>query len=75
MQWEFRRKTKRKQTDDSGGNQGGMRRPSYRDKDPSKLPQCQTEGHHRHNGTTALLGPTIKKKVTVDALVIFTQES
>lgn len=65
MQWQFRRKTKRKQTTDSSGNQGGMWRPSHRDKDPSKLPQCQTECHGRHNGTTSLLCPTIKRKLTV----------
>lgn len=62
-QWQFRRKTKRKQTADSGGNLGGMWCPSHRDTDPSKLPQCQTECHDRHNGTTSLLCPTIKRKV------------
>jgi hypothetical protein len=64
MRWQLRRKTKRKQTTDSGGNQGGMWCLSHTDKDPSKLPQCQTESHDRHNGTASLLCSTIKRKLT-----------
>lgn len=76
MQWSFRRKTKRKQTAEPGGNQGGMGCPSHRDKDPSKLPQCQTEGAVTDimEPTASLLYPIIKRKITVYAFVVFSQE-
>lgn len=61
--WQFRRKTKRKQTADSGGNRGGMWHPSHGDEAPSQLPRCQTEDRDRHYGTASLLCLTIKRKI------------